>query len=371
MDRSRGVRQHGRVRRPVLPRRAAFRAALFSVVLLAPTLLGAELADLPGPIHLSVDGHPVMAARGATLGELVRELGLRPAPGRLLSVTGRVLERRADPGSILVNGAEVPPTRPLTDGDQVVVVDGRDLTEGTRREVRVLPGRRLRNPAYTLARSRLREIRTVGRVSGELLAVRYEPIGGSRTPRAVALTFDDGPWPGTTLRIVRILRRMHAPATFFMVGYLIERYPEIVERVERAGMTIGTHSWSHPWRPPFAELRPHRIETEIRRPAELLRERVGIAPTLFRPPGGSFDPFVLRAAREAGMRLVQWSVDPHDYRGGTTPTRLARSVLAEVRRGSIVLLHDGGGDGATTAAALPRIIRGIRRMGLELVAIPG
>lgn len=358
------------MRRPVLPRRVAFRAALFSVVLLAPVLLGAELADLPGPIHISVDGRPAMVARGSTLGRVVRELGLSPEPGRLLSVTGRVLERRADPGAILVNGVEVPPGTPLADGDAIAVVDGRDRTEGTRREVRVLPGRRLHNPAYTLERSRLREIRTVGAVSGELLAVRYEPIGGRVTPKAVALTFDDGPWPGTTLRIVRTLKRMHVEATFFMVGYLIERYPEIVERVARAGMTIGTHSWSHPWQIPFAELRPHRIETEIRRPAELLRERFGITPTLFRPPGGSFDPFVLRTAREAGMRLVHWSVDPHDYRGGATPAQLARSVLADVRRGSIVLLHDGGGDGARTAAALPRIIRGIRRMGFELVAIP-
>lgn len=333
-------------------------------------LLGAELTDLPGPIHISIDGRPAMARRGATLAEVARELGLAPAPGRLLSVTGRVLERRADPGAILVNGVEVPPTTTLADGDAIAVLDGVDRTEGTRREVRVLPGRRLHGPAYTLERSRLREIRTVGRISGELLQVRYEPIGGSVTPRAVALTFDDGPWPGTTLRIVRTLERMRVPATFFMVGYLIERYPEIVERVERAGMTIGTHSWSHPWQVPFAELRPHRVETEIRRPAELLRERFGLAPTLFRPPGGSYDPFVIRTAREAGMRLVQWSVDPADYRRASTPAEIARSVLSQVRRGSIVLLHDGGGDGARTAAALPRIIRGIRRMGLELVAIP-
>lgn len=333
-------------------------------------LLGAELTDLPGPIHLRIDGRTVMVARGATLGDVVRELGLEPAPGRLLSVTGRVLERRVDPGAILLNGVEAPIGTPLADDDVIAVVDGRTRTEGTRREVRMLPGRQIRNPAFTLERSRVREIRTVGRISGELIGIRYEPIDDAGfAPRAVALTFDDGPWPGTTLRIVRVLRRMHAPATFFMVGYLIERYPDIVERVARAGMTIGTHSWSHPWRVPFAKLRPHRIQTEIRRPAELLRERFGITPTLFRPPGGSFDPFVLREAREAGMRLVQWSVDPHDYRA-TTPARLARTVLADVRRGSIVVLHDGGGDGATTAAALPRIIRGIRRMGLELVAIP-
>lgn len=364
------VRHDGPVRRRRLPRRPALRAGLFCVVLAAPLALGADLRDLPAPIRVSVQGRPTMVAAGTTLGALLRELDLAPQPGRLLSVTGRVLDRRADPGRILVNGAPASPRTPLAGGDSVAVVDGVDRVEGTRRETRILPGRQLHDPAFTLELSRLREIRTVGAVSGELVGVRYEPLGGSMRPRAVALTFDDGPWPGTTLRIVRTLRRMHVQATFFMVGYLMERYPEIVERVARAGMTIGTHSWSHPWRVPFTELRPHRIETEVRRPAELLAERFGIEAALFRPPGGSFDPFVIRTAREAGMRVVHWSVDPHDYRTDR-PAEIAREVLARVRRGSIVLLHDGGGDGEATLRALPRIIRGIRRMGLDLIAIPG
>ncbi|GBC86181.1 Bifunctional xylanase/deacetylase [bacterium HR12] len=333
-------------------------------------LLGADLADLPAPLRISVQGRPTMVAAGTTVRALLRDLWIAPRPGRLLSVTGRVLERRADPGLVLLNGTPADPDTRLATGDAIALADGVDRVEGTRRETRILPGRQLHNPAFTLELSRLREIRTVGEISGETVDVRYRPLGGSVRPRAVALTFDDGPWPGTTLRIVRTLRRMRAPATFFMVGYLMERYPEIVERVARAGMTIGTHSWSHPWRVPFVKLRPHRIETEVRRPAELLAERFGIRPTLFRPPGGSFDPSVIRVAREAGMRVVHWSVDPRDYRTGR-PAAIAREVLARVRRGSIVLLHDGGGDGEATLRALPRIIRGIRRMGLELIAIPG
>jgi peptidoglycan-N-acetylglucosamine deacetylase len=154
-----------------------------------------------------------------------------------------------------------------------------------------------------------------------------------------------------------------------MVGYLIERYPQLVRRVERAGMTIGTHSWVHPYRTPFIDLTPHRIQTEIERPADLLRQRFDIVPTLFRTPGGSYDASVIRMAREAGMRLVQWSVDPGDYRDGMGPGRLASAVLSSVQPGSIVVLHDGGGDQSATVRALPRIIRGIRHMGLELVAI--
>jgi chitin deacetylase len=210
----------------------------------------------------------------------------------------------------------------------------------------------------------------------ELIHSPYQIVGESilrveTTEKVVALTFDDGPWPQGTLGVLRVLRRMDAKATFFMVGYLIERYPEIVERVRRAGMSIGTHSWAHPYLTPFVDLRPHRQETEIMRPAELLRSRFGVSPTLFRPPGGSYDASVVRVADQAGMRVVRWDVDPGDFLSGVKPRRIASTVLHSVRPGSIVLLHDGGGDPKATIRALPRIIRGIRRMGLEPVAIEG
>lgn len=369
VDDSRRRRHHGKVSRR-LPRRPAFRAAVFAIVLPIPLLVAAELQDRPPPIAISVDGSTVVVDHRATFGDTVRELSLRAPNGRLLDVEGGVIDRSADPGVIRLNGDVAPRSTPLEPGDEIVVAPGVDRTEGTRRLVERLPGRQLENPMYTLATSRMRKITTVGRISGIEVDVRYQSIGGTHRPAAVALTFDDGPWPGSTRRVLDILDRMHVEATFFMVGYLMDRYPELVQRVARAGMTIGTHSWSHPYRTPFVDLTPHRIETEIERPADLLR-RVGITPTLFRAPGGSYDGYVLRTAREAGMRLVQWSVDPSDYRDGLSPGGIAAAVLRSVRPGSIVLLHDGGGNQSATVAALPRIIRGIRHMGLDLVAIQG
>ncbi len=368
MDDQRSRRHHGGVSRR-LPRRPAFRAAVLAIVLPAPLLVAAELQDRPPPITISVDGSAVVVDHETTFGDAIRELSLRAPAGRLLDVEGGVLDRKADIGAIWLNGDVSPRSTPLEPGDAIVVQPGTDRTEGTRRVVERLPGRQLENPMYTLATSRMRKISTVGRISGIVLDVRFQQIGGSRRPAAVALTFDDGPWPGSTRQVLQVLEHMHAKATFFMVGYLIERYPGIVRRVERAGMTIGTHSWAHPYRTPFVDLTPHRIETEIERPADLLRHRFGITPTLFRAPGGSYDTAVIRTAREAGMRLVQWSVDPADYRGTTSPGGLAAAVLHSIRPGSIVLLHDGGGNQSATVRALPRIIRGIRDMGLELVAI--
>ena len=355
---------------PRLPQRTPLRVAVAVIVLSAPLLVAAELQDRPPPITISVQGQVVQVDHLATFGDAIRGFSLHTSPGRLFDVEGDVLDARAEPGEILLNGESARRHTRLAPGDAIAVVDGESRTEGVRRVTERIPGRQLGNPAYTLATSRMLRITRVGRISGKVASTRYEPVGDSKRPPAVALTFDDGPWPRGTLRVLAVLKRMHVEATFFMVGYLIERYPEIVQRVERAGMTIGTHSWDHPYRTPFVDLTPHRIQTEIERPADLLRRRFDIRPTLFRAPGGSYDPEVIRMALEAGMRLVQWSVDPADYQGGAKPGGIASAVLRSVRPGSIVLLHDGGGDQSATIRALPRIIRGIRDMGLELVAIP-
>jgi peptidoglycan/xylan/chitin deacetylase (PgdA/CDA1 family) len=370
MDEARRTRHHGCVTHGRLPRRAVLHVASFLVVLLAPLLVAAELGDRAPPIVVSVDGRTVLVEHGTTFGGAIGTLALRPEAGRLLDVEGEVIDPRADPGAITLDGAEVRRSTVLAPDDAIVVVNGEDRTEGTRREIRRLPGRQPNNPMYTLATSRMAKVTTLGRVSGKVVSVRYRPMGGSRRPPAVALTFDDGPWPGTTRRVVDILERMHATATFFMIGYLAERYPQIVRRVERAGMAIGTHSWAHPYRTPFDELTSHRVQTEIERPRTLLARTLGVRPTAFRPPGGHDSGPVVQLAERAGMRVVEWSVDPRDYEADATAAGVAAAVLRSVRPGSIVLLHDGGGDRSATIRALPRIVRGIRRMGLELVAIP-
>lgn len=320
------------------------------------------------PISLTVQGVAHHVEPGTTFGGLIRDLHLHARAGRLLSVTGGVLDPRLDPGEILLNGVTGSRATPLLYGDAVTVVDGIDTTEDTKRVARVLPGQHPAVPQRTLDTYPLKQIDTVGTVSGEILTTEFRPIGKGTIPGAVALTFDDGPWPVQTRQVLKILRRYHAKATFFMVGYLVERYPLIAREVVRAGMPIGDHSWSHPLDPTFAELPPNRLAAEVLDTADELR-RVGVQPYLFRPPGGSYDDDVLGEVRQAGMRTVTWDVDPSDYLA-TKKRELATYVLRHVRPGSIVLMHDGGGDRSVTIGALPLIIRGIRKMGLDLVTIP-
>ena len=330
-----------------------------------------DTAEFPRPptrISLTVNGVAHRVEPGTTFGELVEHLDLHPRPGRLLSVGGSVLERLGG-GDILLNGVHGLRTAALYADDWVTVVHGRDVTERTERVSNALPGLHPAVPQRTLATYPMKQVDIVGRVSGEIASTEFRRTGDGEIPDAVALTFDDGPWPVQTRRVLEVLRRHDAPATFFMVGYLVQRYPAIVRDVVLAGMPIGDHSWSHPSDPPFAELPARTLASEVLETADELR-RAGAEPYLFRPPGGSYDDEVLLEARRAGMRTVTWDVDPSDYRADRTGEELAAYVLRHVQPGSIVLMHDGGGDQRATIRALPPIIKGIRRMGLELTVIP-
>ena len=186
-------------------------------------------------------------------------------------------------------------------------------------------------------------------------------------PKDVALTFDDGP-SAYTARMLATLKRLRARATFFVVGNVVERYPNLVRRELAAGMGVANHSYSHPYHPPF-DRQPHEvILSEIDRGSSVL-EQLGHTPTLFRPPGGSYSPYVEEATGAHGQRIVLWSVDPEDWNAETTSKQIVKRVLGAVRPGSIVLLHDGGGDQMRTVKALPAIVKGIRAKGLRLVAL--
>ena len=345
-----------------------FGAALLVGAVTLPACGGGS-PPAPPAVRITVGDAPHEVRPGTTLGDVVRRLGLDPHDGRLLSVSGTVLRSGLEPGAIELNGGPAPGETRLSTGDAIVVVDGADRTEATSKTVEHLPGRHLGNPELTLRRFRIERITVEGRISGEVVSVREVPVGRGVAHGEVALTFDDGPWPGQTKQVVRVLMRMHVRATFFMVGNLVERYPGIVRLVRDAGMRIGDHSWDHPVDPPLADLSSAQVAEEIGKAAAALSS-LGLAPRLFRPPGGSYDATVLREAERQQMRLVTWSVDPRDWSPHTSTREIVHRVLRNVESGSIVLMHDGGGDRTRTIRALPKIIRGIRKMGLRLVAIP-
>jgi peptidoglycan/xylan/chitin deacetylase (PgdA/CDA1 family) len=187
--------------------------------------------------------------------------------------------------------------------------------------------------------------------------------GGARAPE-VALTFDDGP-SSFTPAIVAVLRRLHVPATFFQTGYSIAAYPQFARLELEVGLGIGDHTLTHPF---LAALAPGAQQGQILGAARQIHAYGAPYPRLFRPPYESFDAATLSAAQAAHMLMVLWSVDTRDFsRPGVG--RIVAAALAGAGPGAIVLLHDGGGPRAQTVAALPGIVRGLRRRHLRPVTV--
>ena len=215
------------------------------------------------------------------------------------------------------------------------------------------------------AAMRRRRARTAGRAIDRFLRHRTVLRRGSRHEREIALTFDDGPSPYTRA-VLRILRRERARATFFPVGYSLPRYPSSLAAEAHGGDVVGDHTVNHAV---LARLSFRDQLHEVRGEATRLRRRGMPAARLLRPPYGSYDRRTLAIARRLRMAVVMWSVDSEDY---TRPgrARIVRNVLAGAKPGAIVLMHDGGGPREQTVAALPGIIRRLRRRGFRLVTVP-
>ncbi|MFU8872297.1 polysaccharide deacetylase family protein [Micromonospora sp. SL4-19] len=177
--------------------------------------------------------------------------------------------------------------------------------------------------------------------------------------RAVALTFDDGPDPRWTPQILDQLRAAHVTATFCLIGKQAQRHPELVARIVREGHQLCNHSWRHDLnlgRRPVAE-----IKADLLRTNEAIRAAVPDAQiTWFRQPGGRWTPEEVSVARQLGMRPLHWTVDPQDWNHPNAKTIIKR-VEAAARPGSIVLMHDGGGDRKQTMAACRHLIPDLKQ----------
>jgi peptidoglycan/xylan/chitin deacetylase (PgdA/CDA1 family) len=189
-------------------------------------------------------------------------------------------------------------------------------------------------------------------------------LHGSATQRMVALTFDDGP-SGRTPAILRVLARHSAHATFFVVGRATHGMEPVLRHIAASGNELADHTYSHA---DLLALRTPGRTRELRWTRALVQRATGVLPRFFRPPYGATGPAVNRLGRSLGLVPVLWSVDSRDWQLPGTKA-IVRRVLANVRPGSIVLLHDGGGDRRETLRALPAILRALQRRHLQAVTL--
>jgi peptidoglycan-N-acetylglucosamine deacetylase len=192
---------------------------------------------------------------------------------------------------------------------------------------------------------------------------RFE--GAKIDEKVVALTFDDGPWPISTLKILETLKQNQIRATFFCLGGAIEQHPELLQAIFADGHIVSNHTWHHRYR------RMSRVESaaEIDNTTALIKKVTGAEVNLFRPPGGILNNGVAAYAAKKGYSVVLWTVVSGDTYRGMTPDRMANKVISLVRPGGVVLMHDGGGR-HPTSVALPKIVAGLKKKGYRFVTIP-
>lgn len=186
--------------------------------------------------------------------------------------------------------------------------------------------------------------------------------------RRLALTFDDGPDPSRTPRVLELLARGGHTATFFCIGRNAERYPAVVAEAAAAGHEIANHTYSHP---PLPLVSRRRLLEELRRAEWILTGLAGARPTHFRPPMGWATPAILRRVAEEGYRAVLGTIYPADPRAPDAETIVERTV-ARLAPGRILILHDGSSHGRareSTLEALPVILTQMEARGLRGVSV--
>jgi cellulose synthase/poly-beta-1,6-N-acetylglucosamine synthase-like glycosyltransferase/spore germination protein YaaH/peptidoglycan/xylan/chitin deacetylase (PgdA/CDA1 family) len=232
---------------------------------------------------------------------------------------------------------------------------------------------------------------TVDRKSGLIedeefttLPVPYELTEYGGQTKQVALSFDDGPDPKWTPRILDILRQKNVKAVFFLIGMQAQSYPSLTERIFNEGQEIGNHTWTHP---DISNIHNRYLRWELNLTERYFAARLGIKPLMFRPPYSiDQEPDTadqvrpLQVTQDMGYITIGDKIDPNDWRENPhhTAQEMVQAILDgplppckpdDQKCGSIILLHDGGGDRSQTVRALPMIIDSLRARGYEFVSV--
>lgn len=206
-----------------------------------------------------------------------------------------------------------------------------------------------------------------------------ETIYQTGASHELAITFDDGPNPAITPKLLDVLDRFEAKATFFVIGRFVEACPALTKEIADRGHLLGNHTQTHPnlfW------LGPGAIREELRRCQEAMQYVTGSPVKYFRPPYGYRNPWVVGTARQLGMQTVLWTLIPGDWKAPSgewlsaqmRPITEHAAKAATRAAGDVLCLHDGnrralGGDRSCTVAALQDCLPRWRDLGLKFVTI--
>jgi peptidoglycan/xylan/chitin deacetylase (PgdA/CDA1 family) len=195
-------------------------------------------------------------------------------------------------------------------------------------------------------------------------------VRGPRDVRGVVLTFDDGPHPRWTPRILEALAKRRAKATFFVIARKAEEHPEVIRAILDAGHSVGLHSYAHDRL--FALRGERRVRDDLERGMAVLEKLTGRRPLLFRPPIGHTNPIIARVAEDLDLTVVGWTIGARDGLASARVDDVVARVRRDVRDGAIVLLHDAPERGDREPAAvraLPPILDALDAERLPVVPL--
>ena len=184
------------------------------------------------------------------------------------------------------------------------------------------------------------------------------------TQPVIAITFDDGPDPVLTPRLLDLLKARGIHATFFMVGRNVSAFPDVVKRIVAEGHEVANHSWSHPM---LTQLSQQSVESQMRRTHDAIVKACGVAPLVYRPPYGAIGMSQrARIEKSFGYSAILWDVDPLDWQKPRKAQKVYDRVMSRTKPGSIILCHDIH---ETTIAAMPAVLDDLKGRGYAFATV--
>lgn len=183
----------------------------------------------------------------------------------------------------------------------------------------------------------------------------------------VYLTFDDGPDPIVTPKILNILEKEQAMVSFFVIGQKAQRHHEIVQQMNQLGHTVGIHAFEH--KRLFYQAKTYLIE-QIRQSKFIVEQIIQQAVSYFRPPYGIFSPRLIRVCQLLDLNLVMWSMMSYDFDKRVSDKFILKFIEKKTSPGDFIVFHDGHGNSERTVSILASAIKRLKEKGLKIIAMP-
>ncbi len=352
--------------------------SIFSVAIAAFIAVQILFYQFYYSVPITLNDQRIIAKKGEPLLDLLKKKNKVPKYGRLLDVDGKIIpDKKGNPPIVLVNKKRSDLGYPIEGSETIKIIAGSDKTEPTVEKVEEIQSK-LKYKGhgafiYLIRKGRL-GVRTIkrGLVSEKIVRSKWIitpqsfTIGKTniRHRRVLALTFDDGPSKYTSL-IMKILKDNKAKASFFLTGRNIKKRAKLLKVMAERHYTIGNHTYNHI---PLNKAKTKKIKQELIKTDNEIFKASGVKPKWVRPPGGFLNSSAINYLVKNDYRISLWNIDTADWRG-RSPRAIKDEILANLKPGQVILMHDGGGNRMRTAQALPDIIKETKAAGYRLVSL--